>query len=436
MPDPAGSVSGSLSDSLESPRETLRRWAVVLLLCVAFILAYIDRQTLSFALTDHGFKSFFRLNDNERGVLNSAFFWTYAALQIPAGWLVDRYGVKRPFAIGLAVWSILAGLTAWCGSATQLFTLRLLLGVGESVNTPAGMRWLRLNFRPADHGFVMGLYQAAAKAGPAIGAPLIAWLMLAYGWRGMFIAMGFASLIWILPWMLTVRDNDRELEAAVLKRPGIPAVSFSGLLLNRAMLGIIIGSFCYNYYNYFCLTWLPSYFAEQRGLSLNSTGWFTGFSYWGFAIVSTAAGYWSDVLIRRGAAPIRTRRWFIIAGFLMASTEMIGAAAPSNNVALFFAVFSLSGLGLATGNLWALTAAMIPGAPPARLAAVQNMALNIPGIVAPILTGWLKQSTGGYQAPMLANLFFLLLGISSYLILVRAKYAPGSPDLSPSKGAL
>jgi ACS family D-galactonate transporter-like MFS transporter len=133
---------------------------------------------------------------------------------------------------------------------------------------------------------------------------------------------------------------------------------------------------------------------------------------------------------------IRTRRLFIIAGFVMASTEMIGAAAPSNRVALSFAVLSLSGLGLATGNLWALTAAMMPGAPPARLAAVQNMALNIPGIVAPLLTGWLKQATGSYQAPMLANLFFLLLGIGSYLILVRPKYAPGAQSARLLKDSL
>ncbi len=426
MADSAGSVSGSPPESLESPRETLRRWAIVGLLCLAFIIAYLDRQNLSFALTDYAFKSFFGLTDGGRGLLNSAFFWTYAALQIPAGWVVDRFGVKRPFAVGLAVWSILAGLTAWCGSFTQLFALRLLLGAGEAVNTPAGMRWLRLNFRQQNHGFVMGLYQASAKAGPAIGAPLTAWLMFTYGWRSMFIFMGFGSLIWILPWMLLVRDNDRELEAAVLTRPDIPVISFSELLLNRTMLGIIIGSFCYNYYNYFCLTWLPSYFAEQRHLSLNSTGWFTGFSYWGFAVVSTLAGYWSDSLIRGGADSIKTRKAFIIAGFLMASTEMIGAAAPSNNVALIFAVFSLSGLGLATGNLWALTPALLPGAPPARLAAVQNMAANIPGIVAPILTGLLKQETGGYLAPMVANLFFLLLGMASYVVLVRPKYAPGA----------
>jgi MFS transporter, ACS family, D-galactonate transporter len=191
------------------------------------------------------------------------------------------------------------------------------------------------------------------------------------------------------------------------------------------MWGIIIGSFCYNYFNYFCLTWLPAYFAERRGLSLTSTGWFTGFSFWGFAIVATASGFWADRLIHHGRDAVATRRNFIIAGFLLASTELIGAASSSNTVALFFAIFSLSSLGLATGNYWALTPAIMPGAPAARLAAVQNMAANLPGIVAPILTGWLKQVTGGYEAPMAANFGFLLLGVGSYLFLVRRKYAPG-----------
>jgi hypothetical protein len=157
---------------------------------------------------------------------------------------------------------------------------------------------------------------------------------------------------------------------------------------------------------------------------LNSTGWFTGFSFWGSAIVATGAGYWADSLIKRGADPVRTRRVFIVAGFVLACTELIGAVSASNHVALFFAIFSLSGIGFATGNYWALTPAILPGAPAARLAAIQNTAANIPGIVAPLLTGWLKQSTSSFYAPMLMNFAFLLLGISSYLFLVRRRYAP------------
>ncbi|MDQ2950560.1 MAG: MFS transporter, partial [Acidobacteriota bacterium] len=143
-------------------------------------------------------------------------------------------------------------------------------------------------------------------------------------------------------------------------------------------------------------------------------------------IVATGAGFFADKLIQRGGDAVSIRRAFIIAGFVLACTELIGASSSSNTVALFFAIFSLSGIGLATGNYWALTPALLPGAPAARLAAVQNMAANIPGIAAPILTGWLKQHTGGYQAPMAANFGFLLLGIASYTFLVRRRYAPGA----------
>ena len=422
--------SESLVAISSGTHENARRWAIIGLLCAAFIIAYIDRQNLSLALTDREFTGFFQLSDSGRGLLNSAFFWSYAALQIPAGWVVDRFGVKRPFAICLTLWSCFAGLTAWCGTATQLFSLRILLGAGEAVNTPAGMRWIRLNFEPRRHGLVMGLYQAAAKVGPAVGAPLVVWLLLAYGWRLMFIIVGFGAILWVLPWMLLVRDNDRQLEAVVLKRPDIAPVSFSALFSNRVMWGIIIGSFCYNYFNYFCLTWLPAYFVESRHLSLSKTGWFTGFSFWGFAIVATGAGFLADRMIYKGGDAVRVRRGFIVAGFIVASTEMIGAWSSSNSVALFFAIFSLSGLGLATGNYWALTPAVMPGAPPARLAAVQNMAANLPGIVAPLLTGWLKQVTGTYTPAMAANLGFLLLGIASYVFLVRRKYAPGGSAAS------
>jgi MFS family permease len=426
MPDPVSSRVATPAIPADHTQTNARQWSIVALLCAAFVIAYIDRQNLSIALTSREFKNTFQLDDNARGLLNSAFFWSYAALQIPAGWLVDRFGVKRPFAIAFACWSVFAALTAFCGSVTQLFGLRLLLGVGEAVNTPAGMRWIRLNFAERRHGLVMGLYQASAKVGPAIGAPLAAWLLVAYGWRLMFLIIGFGALVWLVPWLFIVRDNDREIERAVLKRSEIPVIGFREVLSSRVIWGIIIGSFCYNYFNYFCLTWLPAYFAERRGLSLSSTGWFTGFSFWGFAVVATGAGFWADHLIHKGGDAVRIRKRFIVAGLVIASTEMIGAASSSNSVALFFAIFSLSGLGLATGNYWAITPAIMPGAPAASLAGVQNMAANLPGILAPLLTGWLKQTTGGYEAPMAANLIFLLLGIASYVFLVRRENLPAS----------
>src|SRR5258706_4482723 len=153
-------------------------------------------------------------------------------------------------------------------------------------------------------------------------------------------------------------------------------------------------------------------------------GLYTLFSFGGMATVATLAGWVADRMIARGGNPVAVRKAFTIAGFLMASTEVVGALSDSIPVALFFAVFSLSGLGLATANYWALTQTLIPGRAIGRIVGIQTCAASLPGIVAPILTEWLQQKTGSYDAPMQAIWFFLILGLAAYVFLVREKYAP------------
>jgi MFS transporter, ACS family, D-galactonate transporter len=142
------------------------------------------------------------------------------------------------------------------------------------------------------------------------------------------------------------------------------------------------------------------------------------------ATVGILGGWSADRLIRQGRDAVTVRRAFTIAGFLMASTELIGANTSSLSVALFFSIFSLSGLGLATANYWALTQTLMPGAAVGRIVGVQNTAASLPGIVAPILTGWLVQRTGTYQSAMWLVFFFLLLGVASYSFLVRPTEPP------------
>jgi len=435
--DPAAAVlSYELSMANSHRLAPGRLWTVIGLLCLGYILAYFDRVNLSVALADPQFRNFFGLSDIDRGTLNSAFFWSYAALQIPAGWLVDRYGVKWPYAIGFFAWSIFSALTAFSTALWQLVTLRLLLGVGESMITPAGMRWIRLNCAENQRGLMIGLYMAAAKIGPALGAMVAAYLLARTGWQNMFLIIGLGGLVWLAPWVAIVRDDDREIErAAVRQNPGQSQAPFWTIVASPVIVGTIIGTFCYQYFVYYCLTWLPAYFKEQRGLPIDKMGMFTFFSFAGMAIVATAAGFAADRLIERGYDPVRVRKGFIIAGFLTASTELIGAYSPSESVALFFAVFSLSGLGLMTANYWALTQTLLPGAAVGRIVGVQNCAANLPGIVAPVLTGWLKETTGSYTAPMQAIWFFLFLGIAAYVFLVREIYVPRGDSHASQKAA-
>jgi ACS family D-galactonate transporter-like MFS transporter len=400
------------------------RWSIIALLSAGVIIAYVDRSNISVALVVPEFKNFFGLTDRDRGTLNSAFFWSYAFLQIPAGWLVDRYGVKYPYAIGFFAWSLITAATALGSSLAQLLGLRFLLGVAESVVTPASMRWIRFHFAEKERGFAVGLYMTGTKIGPAIGAPVAAWLIDGYGWRAMFIILGIGSLLWLIPWMAVIRNDDRQIEKQAVQRSAAAAVPFARIMASPVIWGTIVGTFCYMYFVYFCMTWMPAYFVERRHLSLNGMGLYQFSSFIGMATMAALSGWAADRLIARGRDPVTVRKAFTIAGFLIASTEVIGAMSDSINVALFFAVFSLTGLGLATANYWALTQTLIPGGAIGRIVGVQNCAANLPGIVAPLLTGWLVHSTGSYDAPMQAIWVFLLLGIAAYVFLVREKYAP------------
>ncbi len=404
----------------------LVRWTVVGLLSLGMVIAYASRSNISVALTIPDFVKAFRLSDTDRGTVNSAFFWAYTVLQIPAGWLVDRYGVRIPYALSFLFWCLASAGTALTRSASQLVTLRVLLGAGEATVAPASYRWIRYNFEEKQRGLAVGLYMTGTKIGPAIGTPLAAWLIVAFDWRLMFLLIGLGGLVWLIPWMLLVKDEPGKRQQQAASAAAVESVPFSRILASPVTWGTVITTFCYMYFVYFCMTWMPAYFVEQRHLSLSKMGLYTFFSFGGMAIVAALAGWAADVAIARGGNAVSVRKWFTIAGFVIACTELIGAQSSSVTTALVFAVISLSGLGLATANYWALTQTLIPAASIGRVSGIQNCAASLAGIVAPLVTGWLKQNTGSYTAPMQAIWAFLILGVVAYFFLVREKYAPQS----------
>src|SRR6202166_2020115 len=162
----------------------LRKWSLVALLGLGVIIAYIDRTNLAIALASTEFKEFFALSDTGRGVLNSVFFWSYTVMQIPAGLLVDRFGVKRPLAISFVMWCLVAAATGMVGAFWELVALRLALGVAESTLFPAGLAWLANNVDERQRGLAAGIFVSGSKWGPAIASPLATWVILGYGWGG------------------------------------------------------------------------------------------------------------------------------------------------------------------------------------------------------------------------------------------------------------
>jgi MFS family permease len=170
-----------------------RRWVIVGLLSLGMIIAYVSRTNLSVVLAIPTFIKSFNLSDTDRGMLNSAFFWAYAVLQIPAGWVVDRYGVKFPYAFSFVFWCMASACMAFAHSVTQLATLRVLLGAAESIVAPASFRWIRYHFIETERGLAVGIFMTGTKIGPAIAVPLAAWATMLYGWRPMFLLLGLGG---------------------------------------------------------------------------------------------------------------------------------------------------------------------------------------------------------------------------------------------------
>jgi sugar phosphate permease len=401
------------------------RWGILLLLAVGLMISFVDRTSMSAALADRRFVQEFALTHVERGWLGSAMFWSYGLLQMPMGWVVDRYGVKWPYSVCFLLWCLAAAATGVVTTLFALILVRLLIGVAEAVVVPATYRYLADNFDEAHKGTALGIYSVGGKMGPALGAPIAAWLIAISSWKTMFVVTGLAGLVWLVPWQVMLNnDFPSRAELAVAKRRAA-SVPLGNLLSSPVVWGGLLTNFCYSYFVFYCMTWMPAYLVEQRGLSLQQSGLYTFFSFAGIAVVAALAGWAADRLIARGRDAVVVRKSFIVAGFIGGTTVLMGAYSRSPQTALFWNIVSLSLLGLVTANNLALVKlTLIPKQAVGLNTGLQQVATSLAGGVSASLSGWLLHVGRSYTLPMAAIFVFLILGATSTVVLLRRKWAP------------
>jgi sugar phosphate permease len=241
----------------------------------------------------------------------------------------------------------------------------------------------------------------------------------------MFVAMAVVGLVWLLGWLFLVPDDMPQAEHRAQIQRKASGITLGAALRSPVVWGGMLTNFCYGYFTFYCMTWMPAYLVEKRGLSLAKSGVYTFFSFAGIAIMAVIAGWAADQLIARGRDPVLVRKGFVIAGFCGGCTVLLGAYASSLNVALFWNVFSLTALGLATANNLALCRlTLIPKPAVGLVTGVQQVATSLAGGVSASLSGWLLQKSGGYDVPMLVIFVFLLVGAVGTWTLLRPEWAP------------
>lgn len=397
-------------------KESPQRWLLAVLMHIGMFFCYVHRGALSvaapFMIEQWG------LSTAAAGVLLSAFFWPYSFLQTPSGWAVDRYGVKRSYAWGYAIWSLAAAATGLVRGMFAWSLLRGMVGIGQSVIFPAHGRAVANWFSERERGFATGIANAGSRLGQSaingIGPQLIVML----GLQMFFVWSGLLPLVWLLPWLLFMRKHETaQVISEHSTRPSFLA-SFA-LLKHRSVLGMCLGYLCYNYCWILLYTWMPGYLKLERGFTTKEMAFFSSVPYLIAFFVALTTGALSDWFVRRGKNEPLVRKLFMMAGMTGAGLIVPAGMVTDKMTAVFLlsaAVCSLSISGIAA---WAFLQSMCERRIVGTVGGLQNFFGNLGGTVAPALSGFIAKTTGSFALAMGLTGILLSLGIAAYWWMAR-----------------
>ena len=372
-----------------APRLT---WGALVLLAISGFLNYFDRANLSVGAGQ--VRAELNLTSYQLGLLLSAFFWSYALMQLflLAGWLADRFNVCWVLAVGFFLWSGATAVTGATRTFAMMFALRLVLGVGESIAYPSYSRILA-NYFPEHHrGMANAMIDAGTKLGPAMGTLIGGLLMAKYGWRAFFVGLGAGSLVWLIPWFLWMPRG----QGAETHHHSDVMPSALQILRNRAAICSALGLFCSNYFWYFLLTWLPYYLQSARHFSVGKMATTASSAYFTIALSTMIAGHFSDRLIARGGSVNRVRKTFAGVGLTFSTIILPVAIVQDAGTATIFLMLACASFGLYTANVFAITQTLAGPRAAGKWTSLQNGFANLAGVAAPWLTGFIVQQTGEY----------------------------------------
>ena len=388
---------------------------VVILLGISVFINYIDRGNLSIAAPL--LKDELGLSASRLGILLSSFFWTYACFQIVSGWLVDRFNVNRVMAAGFLLWSLATAVTAGVHGFAALLAVRLILGMGESVAYPSYSKILARYLSEEQRGVANSVIVAGAACGPAFGMFMGGMLMAKFGWRPFFLAVGLASLLWLLPWIRwkpTWKPRRMPSLAVPLTRtPGIEEI-----LRQRSAWGTCGGLFSLNYLSYFLITWMPFYLVRTRHFSMAAMAEIAGGSYLSAAVAAMICGWIGDRWIEFGGTTTLVRKTFTGGGMILGAISLVGCVAPGTRLPIVMLMVATASYGICSSNMWAITQTLAGPQTAGRWTGVQNFMGNLSGWVAPALTGFVIDRTGAFFWPFLIAAAVALLGSISWIFVV------------------
>jgi MFS family permease len=433
-------------DNRGAARVPKLRWRIGGLIGAGVLINYFDRISLSVAGPQ--LQAELGLTPADMGLLFSAFFCSYALLQIPAGLFLDRFGVTLVGRVGAFLWGIASALTAFAVGFGGIFAARMLLGIAEAPSFPANSKATGYWFPRNERAMSTALFDAAAKFSNVIGVPLVALAVVHFGWRWGFGLVSAFSFLYFVAFYLLYRDPSRHPGLApdelryISENGATPegqvGASSAGMLVHllgsRKVWGLSIGFAAYGYCFYLFLTWLPGYLVQTMHMSILKSATFAAIP-WAFATLSDlfVGGWLIDHLISRGHDETRVRRGVLLSGMFLGLAVLGATTTTDPVVAIAWISIALSGLAAAAPVGWSLPSLIAPKGGVGTVGGIMNFANNMMGAVAPIVTGYIVGSTHSFTNAFIVAGAALVVGMFAFVFLLGRIETLPEPEPAPAQ---
>ena len=417
------------------------RWWVIGLVCLATVINYIDRQSLNVLWPEIAEELYPEKNQDERkeifSYISVVFVFAYAFGQAIFGRIFDWIGTRFGFALSIGVWSIATALHAFARGLLSFSLFRGLLGVAEAGAWPGATKANAEWFSIKERALAQGIFNSGAAIGGIISIPLIAFLSIHFSWQAIFILVGLAGVLWLVPWLTLVKgppgkhpwitDAERQyiLEG---QRPELsPAeehvadekpLGTGEILSHKQSWGVIVASAAIDPIWWLFVFWIPIYLAEVYGMNVKEIGLYGWVPYVGAMVGAWFGGLLAQNRLKAGKSVNYTRKLVITLGGLIMLPALLAMSNPGGptNAVLLMAVI-LFGFQTAIGNVQTLPSDLFGSRAVGTLAGFSGMAAKLAAAALTYLVPWLT-SGGNYAPAFVIGAALAIVAVASVWVLI------------------
>jgi MFS transporter, ACS family, aldohexuronate transporter len=391
-------------------------WAIASLLCLATTINYLDRQAIGIVSVE--IQREFSLTQEHYSYIVSAFLLAYAIGYGFSGYIVDRLGAKRGFAVFMASWSVAQLLHGFAVGKWSLGSYRFLLGLSEPGAWPAATKAIAEWFPASQRALAMGIFNAGTMLGSALAPVTVALITLRYGWRSAFVLTGLAGIVWLMLWLMIYRSPAQT----AAERPRAK-LDWLALLRARGCWTLILTRFLTDPVIYFVIFWLPDYLRRARGFDLAMVG---EYSWVPFALggVGYLVGGWLSGFLMRAGWPLgRARKFTMALGAAVLPIAMAAPFVPTAALAIAATCAITFGHGVWVANLQTIPTDLFYPADVGTVTGFSGMGGAVGGALANLGTGFIVTHFSYSPVFLLAGLMHPLSAVLTYVLLPDAQFS-------------